>query len=109
MGNPSRQDFDAATASLGPQQAKVLDLLPHSSITLAVAITDGTAEYSVEITLDDINDPAVTPFWFPHSAFPAGTTVSKYGELTSPWAWARLNIASITGSMSFYVSQSMEF
>lgn len=109
MGNPSRQVFNAATdAVTGPQEPKCLDFLPLTSCTLAVAITDGEAAYSVEVTLDDVNDPAVTPVWFTHKAFPAGTNVDKYDELFSPWRWVRLNIESFTGSVSFYVSQSLD-
>ena len=108
MGNPSRQNFSAVTATLGPQEAKSLDFLPLSAATLAVAITDGEATYSVEMTLDDVNNPAVTPVWFTHKDFPAETAVSKYAELFAPWRFVRLNIASITGTMSFYVSQSLD-
>lgn len=108
MGNPSRQNFSAATASLGPQEPKALDFLPLTSCTLAVAILSGEAAYSVEVTLDDVNDPAVTPVWFPHKDFPAATAASKYGELFSPWRWVRINIATLTGSVSFYVSQSLD-
>jgi hypothetical protein len=108
MGNPSRQTFDVATTTPGPQEAKCLDFLPLSAATLAVAITSGTASYSVEMTLDDLNDPEVTPVWFTHKDFPAATAASKYGELFAPWRWVRINIAQITGSMSFYVSQSLD-
>jgi len=108
MGNPSRQNFSAATVTLGPQEPKVLDFLPLTSCTLAVAILSGEATYSVEMTLDDVNDPAVTPVWFTHKEFPVGSSASKYDELFTPWRFVRLNIASITGTMSFYVSQSLE-
>ena len=108
MGNPSRQDFNAATAQLGPQEAKSLDFLPLSATTLAVAVVDGEAEYSVEITLDDINDPAVTPFWFTHKDFPTGSTTTKYGESFTPWRWVRLNLVSLTGDVSFYVGQTLD-
>lgn len=108
MGNPSRQKFNAVSASLGPQEAKGLDFLPLTSCTLAVAIETGEATYSVELTLDDVNDPAVVPVWFTHKEFPADTAVSKYDELFTPWRFVRLNIASITGAMSFYVSQSLD-
>ena len=108
MGNPSRQNFSAATVTLGGQEPKALDFLPLTSCTLAVAILSGEAAYSVEMTIDDVNDPAVTPVWFTHKEFPADTAVSKYDELFTPWRFVRLNIASITGTMSFYVSQSLE-
>lgn len=108
MGNPSRQNFSAATAALGPQEPKALDFLPLTSCTLAAAILSGEAAYSVEMTLDDVNDPVVTPVWFTHEDFPAGTVVSAYSELFSPWLWVRINIASLTGDVSFYVSQSLE-
>jgi hypothetical protein len=108
MGNPSRQNFSVATVTLGAQEPKVLDFLPLTSCTLAVAVLSGEATYSVEMTLDDVNDPAVTPVWFTHKEFPLATVVSKYDELFTPWRFVRLNIASITGTMSFYVSQSLE-
>lgn len=108
MGNPSRQTFTAATAALGPQEPKALDFLPLSTCTLAVAILSGEATYSVEMTMDDVNDPAVTAVWFTHEDFPVGSAVTGYSELFTPWRFVRLNIASITGSVSFYVSQSLE-
>lgn len=108
MADPSRQDFNAATATLGPQQAKVLDLLPLTATTVAVAVVSGTAEYSVEVTLDDINDPAVTPNWFTLTDFPVGSTATKYGAFFHPWTWIRINLVSLTGDVSFYVSQSFD-
>jgi hypothetical protein len=108
MGDTSRQNFNVGTAELGPQTPKSLDLLPLSATTVAVAIVDGEATYSVEVTLDDVNNPAVTPFWFPLADFPVGTAVSKYGSFLTPWAWVRLNIGSLTGNLSFYVSQSFD-
>lgn len=108
MGNPSRQDFNAATASLGPQQAKALDFLPLTSCTVAVAVS-GDAEYSVEVTLDDINDPnGPTPIWFTLEDFPASSTTTKYGEIFTPWRFIRLNLVSLTEDVSFYVSQSLD-
>lgn len=109
MGNPSRQNFNLATTTLGPQQAKALDFLPLTSCTIAAAITDGTAMYSVEVTLDDIADPgAQAANWFTLEDFPVGTAVSKYGEIFTPWRFVRINIAEITGDLSFYVSQSLD-
>lgn len=108
MADPSRQNFSAATTTLGPQQAKNLDLLPLTATTVAVAVASGTAAYSVEVTLDDINDPNVTPIWFTLTDFPVGSSASKYGSFINPWAWIRLNIAALTGNVSFYVSQSFD-
>lgn len=108
MGNPSRQNFDAVTVTLGPQEAKGLDYLPLTSCTIAVALLTGDMVYSVEMTLDDVNDPAVVPYWFTNGDFPVGTEISGYSELYTPWLFVRLNIASMTGTVSFYVSQSLE-
>ena len=108
MADPTRQDFDAATTTLGPQQPKILDLLPLTTTTVAIAVVSGTVEYSVQVTLDDINDPTVTPFWFTLTDFPAGSAVTKYGSFINPWAWIRLNLVSLTGDVSFYVSQSFD-
>jgi hypothetical protein len=108
MGNPSRQDFNAATAVIGPQEAKALDLLPLTATTVGVAVVSGDAEYSVEVTLDDINDPEVTPFWFTLEEFPTGSTTTKYGSFIHPWAWIRLNLVSLTGDVSFYIAQSFD-
>ena len=108
MADPSRQNFSAATTTLGPQQAKILDLLPLTTTTVAVAAVSGTVEYSVEVTLDDIVNPSVTPFWFTLTDFPVGSTATKYGSFINPWAWIRLNLVSLTGDVSFYVSQSFD-
>lgn len=74
-------------------------------VSLAVVIS-GTLTYTVEHTFDNIQDPAVTPTWFPNSTL---TALSANGEasLVSPVRAVRLNVTAFTsGSATLTVIQS---
>lgn len=63
------------------------------SATIAVAVS-GTLTYSVEFTLDNIQDPAVTPVAFPIGL--VGETTSNTTFIRSPVKAIRLNVTSFT-------------
>jgi hypothetical protein len=75
--------------------------------SFATNITTGTAIYSVEFTLDDVNNAAITPKWFATSAAPASTSASVNGGFTTPASFVRLNVSAITGTMLFTVLQGL--
>lgn len=107
MARPVKQHFDVATVVLGPQAPVNLDYLPLTQTTVAVYLTTGTASFGVEYTLDDLNDPTVTnPQWFASKEIPAGTAATTYGAFWQPWRFVRINIAALTGTLDFYISQS---
>jgi len=63
------------------------------SATIAVAVS-GTLTYSVEFTLDNVQDPAVTPVAFPIGL--VGETTSNTTFIKSPVKAIRLNVTSFT-------------
>jgi|SRR5688572_10342413 len=103
MGNPVRRSYTALDS--GPQQPINLDWLPLAQTTVAVWL-EASAEYSIEVTLDDVNDPDVTPRWFTLEEFPVMTTASKYAAIFNPWLFLRLNIGLTTGGIELKVQQA---
>lgn len=103
---PRSQVFSVLTMP-GPQTPINLDFIPIACTTVALWVDeDATVEAQAEVTLDDVNNPEVTPRWFPleNGAF----TTSAYTKFFEPWRWLRLNITSITGDVEFKVGQSAE-
>lgn len=112
MGNPVYRLYTVA-GDVGAKEPVNLDWLNVSQTTIAVWLAD-TGAYSVEGTLDDVNPAsqggqdgeAPAPRWFPLDAFPAGTAVSKYATIQTPFLWLRINIAALTGNIEFKVQQA---
>lgn len=67
----------------------------------------GTGTFGVEITFDDVFDPAVTPVAVPWTGIPAGTTADATASLTIPCMAVRLNIAAVSASIGFKVIQGL--
>jgi len=105
------QTFDSASVVNGPQEAINCESILVSATMLAV-IVDGTAEYSIEYTLDDVNGsdvlgvPVVPVVWFTSEEFPEGTTATKYAAFYHPVQFVRINIESLVGDLTFKVLQS---
>lgn len=74
--------------------------------TAAAIIVDGTAEYAIQYTLDDLNNTAITPRWLDTAEAPTGTSTTKVIAVTFPIRWLRINIAVITGTLEFKIIQS---
>lgn len=104
MGNPIRRSYTPLDS--GPQEPFPLDWLPIAQTTIGVYIVDGGATFSVEVTLDDVNDPDVTPRWFTLQEIPAGTAATIYAAIHNPWLFGRLNLALITGNVELKVQQA---
>lgn len=87
-------------------------ILDHYRAPFSVGIgvtKSGDILYSVEYTYDDVFSSAFNPAtasWFAMSAFPASTAVSKDGTISSPVMAVRINVASITGSVTMTVLQA---
>jgi hypothetical protein len=107
MGNPVRRFYTLAGTAVGPQVPLNLDWLPVAQTTIAVWVA-ATAAYSVEGTLDDLNDAdqAATARWFTLDQFPVGTVISKYAALINPWLFLRINITALTGDVELRVQQA---
>ncbi|HEX3587793.1 MAG TPA: hypothetical protein VH024_17470 [Candidatus Angelobacter sp.] len=69
------------------------------NLTYVVEVPGGTTvSYSVQYTLDDMNDLTWTPIWINDSVNGSATTVTgtnTYKE--QPIRWLRVNVASISG------------
>lgn len=76
------------------------------SATVAVAVS-GTLTYTVEFTLDNVQDPAVTPVAFPIGL--VGKTASNTTFIKSPVKAIRLNVTAFTsGSATIGVRQGTD-
>lgn len=106
MGNPVSRTYSAASVVPGPQTPVNMDFIPFGTTLLGVAIVEGEASFSVEFTLDDVNDPNVTAFWFTLDDIPAGTNETTYASVYFPLRFVRLNLEALTGTVQFKVAQS---
>lgn len=80
--------------------------LPQVSIQIIVT---GTVNYTVQQTLDDLNDPNVTPTWFSSTdAAVVGATASKQSSWSVPVGAIRVVQNSGTGSTRATVLQAGE-
>jgi hypothetical protein len=102
--NPVSQAFSAATTP-GEQEPISLNMLAMAHHVAAVFVDSGvTATFAVQVTLDDVNDPAVTPRWFTLTGAP--TNASGYVEFNGPWRFIRIDIDAIDGVVEFKVGQA---
>lgn len=104
MSQPIRRAY--TPSNTGAQDPVSLGWLSIMRATFAVYIVDGTAEYSIEVTLDDVNDPDVTPRWFTLDEFPVGSNATKYAAISNPWLFTRVNFAMITGNVEMKIQQA---
>lgn len=90
----------------GSTQAAPLDIHGRPEVSLQVAVT-GSATYTVEQTLDNVFDPAVTPVWFPHpDTNLVAQTVNRQGNYAYVPAAVRLNVTSGSGTARLTVIQA---
>lgn len=78
---------------------------PSPSKGVYVSIS-ATATYTVQVTPDDIQNPAVTPTWYPVPvAALVGATANQAQEVTIPARAIRLNVTASTGTATMTVVQ----
>jgi hypothetical protein len=88
-------------ASGGAKTSNALpfDIFNRPECSLQVVVT-GTANYTVQQTLDDIFDPAITPTWFDHpDTNLVAATASKQGNYAYIPAAVRITLNSGNGSV----------
>lgn len=74
------------------------------SVGLVIEVT-GTNTSKVQITMDNIFDPAVTPVWFDHATLSAVSATTS-GNIAFPCTAIRLNMtANTSGSATLVVHQ----
>lgn len=82
------------------------DIYNRPECSLQVVVT-GTANYTVQQTLDDIFDPTVTPTWFDHpDTNLVAATANKQGNYAYIPAATRLVLNSGSGSARLTVIQA---
>lgn len=83
-----------------------LDQYARPQISLQVNVT-GTANFTVQQTLDDIFDPAVTPVWVDHpDTALVGATATAQGNYAYVPKATRIVLNSGNGSVKFDVVQA---
>ncbi len=109
MGAPVNQVFNSSSPgfSTGPQSPVSIDNYQGAfSCRVGVYIPAGsTATYDVEFSMDNVNDPTITPRWFPDGLLPAGSTTSGTTTYFAPIQFVRVNIASLSGQLEMKVLQ----
>lgn len=108
-----RQKFTSNDTVLGGQTLISMDYLkiPFQASAL-VDLVDGTVNYSIEFTTDDVvnmlGDSNPADFrWLPLPGIPAGQTGTLQATIGFPVTGVRLNIQSITGEVRFSVIQGI--
>ncbi len=106
MANPVSRAYSAASVTPGPQTPINMDYIPYGTTTIAVVVVSGQATFSVEFTLDDVNNASVTPRWLALTDFPEGSSDTAYSVFHGPMTYIRINLEAVTGSVEFKVAQS---
>ena len=102
------QTFSSGDITLGAQQPINVDAFPLSMTTLAAIVTDGTAKYSVEFTLDDVNADENAAQWLTLTDIPVDTTGTAYASVNFPMTFVRINIVALSGAMEFKMLQAFD-
>lgn len=106
MPLPSSQRYTTTGAKL----AYIMDYSqsPFNATVGVVLEGAATATYGVQYTLDNPNDPAVTPVWFDDVNLPAGQSANGVSNYMFPVYAVRINIAAISGALRFIVIQGTQ-
>lgn len=73
------------------------------NLNYAATIQTGPATFNVEVTLDDIFDPTVTPVWLADTSAATANTIKS---VNAPIRAIRLNVTALTaGSVTLTVLQ----
>lgn len=90
----------------GTTQPAPLDIHGRPEISLQVVV-DGTVDYTVQQTLDNVFDPAITPTWFPHpDTNLVAQTVNRQGNYAYVPAAVRLVVNSGSGTARLTIVQA---
>jgi len=91
-------------AHTGP--ALPLDIHGRPEITLQADVT-GTVNYTIQQTLDDVFDPAITPTWFDHpDSNLVSQTVDRQGSYAYVYRAVRIVQASGAGTVKLTIIQA---
>jgi hypothetical protein len=76
-----------------------------ANLGFGCVITSGSATYSVEHTFDNIQDPSITPTWFPHPTV-AGLQANADGNYAFPVTAVRLTVSAGSGTVALTIVQA---
>jgi len=84
-----------AASTTGAQAPFALDwrIVPFSASYLVSFDGSATGSVTVDTTLDNVNDPNITPVWVASSAI----TTTTLAAISSPAQFIRVNISSLSG------------
>jgi hypothetical protein len=95
-----------ASGGAKTSQTLPLDIHGRPDISLQVAVT-GTANWTVQQTVDNVFDLSITPTWFDHpDTNMVAQTVNRQGNYAYVPSATRIVLNSGTGSVRFTVLQS---
>lgn len=88
----------------------VLDYTQTPFDMSAAVVLEGasTATFSVEYTLDDVNDASITPVWFPDATLAPNKVASGVTSVGFPIRAIRVNISALAGTLRFTVLQGTQ-
>ena len=88
-----------ATTTTGAQPWIPLDVAQAIfNVGVGVKLVGGTATYGIEVTVDDVFNPAVTPVAYPAPApLAPGAAANQLGAIVIPVRAVRLNVTVIGG------------
>ena len=90
----------------GTTQPAPLDIHGRPEISLQVNVS-GTVNYTVQQTVDNVFNPAITPAWLPHPDLNlVSQTVTRQGNYAYVPAAVRLVVNSGTGTAQLVVVQA---
>jgi hypothetical protein len=90
----------------GTTQPAPLDIHGRPEVSLQVAVS-GTVNYTVQQTVDNVFDPAVTPVWFNHPDINlVAQTVNRQGNYAYIPSAVRLVVNSGSGTARLTIVQS---
>ena len=96
----------ASVTQTGNGTSSTVALDTYSPLTsLAIVVSGGPPNYTVQHTLDDVLNSAVTPTWFDHDTLVAQTT-NQDGNYAYPVAGVRLVINSGGGVATLTILQA---
>jgi hypothetical protein len=93
------------TNGVGATRPVALDMNKRPFLVTYACDITGTINYDVEHTLDDLNDPTITPHWFDDATLNNETT-DQFGNIAYPVRFSRIAVNSGTGTIRAAILQA---
>ena len=92
----------------GNSNAAILDYFGQQAVGVQVVVVSGSPNWTVQQTLDDPNNPDITPTWFDHAdtANMVAQTVSRQSNYGFVPAAVRVSINSGNGTVRLTLLQA---